>query len=83
MLHHVDINEKWFFLSQVVTSFILVPGEVLPLCFCKHKSHIEEVMCLTAMAHPHQDPVTRVRWDGNLGTWFFVKQVPAKCRSKN
>ncbi len=50
MLDCVDINEKWFFLSQVITSFILVPGEVPPLCWCKHKSHIEKAMCLTAMA---------------------------------
>jgi hypothetical protein len=28
MLDCVDINEKWVFQSQVVTSFILVPGEV-------------------------------------------------------
>jgi hypothetical protein len=83
MLDSVDIDEKWFSLSQVVTSFILVPGEVPPLCLCKHKSHIEKAMCLTAMAHPHQDPVTGVWWDGKLGTWFFVKQVSAKRSSKN
>jgi hypothetical protein len=83
MLDHVDINEKWFHLSQVVTSFILVPGEVPPLCLCKHKSHIEKAMCLTAMTCQGQDRVTRVWWDGKLGTWFFVEQVPAKSSSKN
>jgi hypothetical protein len=73
MLDCVDINEKWFYLSQVVTSFIFVPGEVPPLCLCKHKSHIEKAMCLTTMARPRQDPVTGVWWDGKLGTWFFVE----------
>jgi hypothetical protein len=28
MLDHVDINKKWFYISQKVTSLILVPGEV-------------------------------------------------------
>ena len=56
MLNRVDIDEKWFYLSQKVTSFILVPGEVPPLRLCKHKNHIEKAMCLTAMARPRQDP---------------------------
>ena len=31
MLDPVDIDEKQFFLSEVITSFILVPGEVPPI----------------------------------------------------
>ena len=38
MLDPVDIDEKQFFLSEVITSFILVPGEVLLIHLCKHKS---------------------------------------------
>ncbi len=83
MLDRADIEEKWFYLSQKVTSFILVPGEVVPLCLCKHKNHIEKAMCLTAMACPRQDPVTGVWWNGKIGTWFFIEQVPAKQTSKN
>ena len=83
VLDRVDIDEKWFYLSQKVTSFILVPGEVPPLRLCKHKNHIEKAMCLTAMACPHQDPVTGVWWKGKIGTWFFVRQAPAKRSSKN
>jgi hypothetical protein len=30
LLDHVDIDEKWFYLSQKVTSFILAPGKVPP-----------------------------------------------------
>ena len=78
MLDRVDIDEKWFYLSQKITTYILVPGEVPPLHLCKHKNHIEKAMCLTAMAHPRQDPVTGVWWNGKIGTWFFVEQVPAK-----
>jgi hypothetical protein len=58
VLDPVDINEKQFFLSEVITSFILVPGEAPPIHLCKHKSHIQKAtMCLTAIACPHQDPV--------------------------
>ena len=83
MLDPVDINEKWCYLSQKVTSFIMVPGEIPPLHLCKHKSHIKKAMCLTAMACPRQDPTTGVWWNGKIGTWFFAKQVPAKGTSKN
>jgi hypothetical protein len=83
MLDRVDIDERWFYLSQKVTSFILVPGEVPPLCLCKHKNHIKKAMCLTAMACPRQDPVNGVWWNGKTGTWFFVEQVPAKRMSKD
>jgi hypothetical protein len=83
MLDRVDIDKKWFYLSQKITSYILVPGEVPPLHLCKHKNHIEKAMCLTAMACPHPDPVTGVWWNGKIGTWFFVEQVPGKRTSKN
>ena len=52
MLERVDIDEKWFYLTEVNTSYILVPGEMPPHQTCKHKSHIEKVMCLTAIARP-------------------------------
>jgi hypothetical protein len=64
MFDRVDIDKKWFYLSQKITSYILAPGEVLLLRLCKHNNHIEKAMCLTAMARPHQDPVTGVWWNG-------------------
>ena len=79
----IDIDEKWFYLTEVVTSYILVPGETLPYQTCKHKSHIEKVMCLTAIAQPQQNPHTGEWWDGKIGIWFFTEQVPAKRTSKN
>ena len=83
MLDRVDIDEKWFYLTEVVTSYILVPGETPPHRTCKHKSHIEKVMCLTAIAWPRQNPHTGKWWDGKIGTLFFTEQVPAKRTSKN
>ena len=43
MLERVDIDEKWFYMTEVATSYILVPGETPPHRTCKHKSHIEKV----------------------------------------
>jgi hypothetical protein len=40
-------------------------------------------MCLTAVAHPCPNPVTGDWWDGKIGTWFFVEQVPAVRSSLN
>jgi hypothetical protein len=83
MLERVDIDEKWFYMTEVATSYILVPGETPPHQTCKHKSHIEKVMCLTAVARPRQSPMNGEWWDGKTGNWFFVEQVPAKRTSKN
>ena len=52
MMDCVEINEKWFYLSEVVTKYILVPGEVPPHRSCKHKCHIVKAMCLTVIALP-------------------------------
>ena len=58
MLERVDIDQKWFYMTEVATiSYILVPGETPPRRTYKHKSHIEEVMCLTAVVRPRQNPM--------------------------
>jgi hypothetical protein len=71
MSERVDIDEQWFYITEVATSFILVPGETPPHQTYKHKSHIEKVMCLTAVARPRQNPQNREWWDGKIGTCFF------------
>ncbi len=83
MLDCADINEKWFYLTQHTARYIVVPGEAAPHRTCKHKSHIEKVMCLTAIARPRKNPDTGRWWDGKIGTWFYVEQVAAHCTSKN
>ncbi len=83
MLTRVDINEKWFYLRQVNTKYILVPGEKPPHRVCWHKSHIPKAIGLTAVVRPRPNPATGVWWDGKIGNWFFVEQVPAVRGSKN
>jgi hypothetical protein len=83
MFNRLDIDKKWFYLTQINTKYILVPGEKPPHQAARHKNHIPKAMCLTAMACPRKDPVTGVWWDGKIGTWFFVRKVAAKRSSKN
>jgi len=83
MLDRVDIDEKWWYITRVNTSYIMVDGETPPDRKVKHKSHIIKVMCLTAMARPRQNPVTKEWWDGKIGTWFFVEKIAAKRSSKH
>ncbi len=84
ILERVDIDKKWFYLTltELATSYILVPGETPPHQTCKHKSHIKKIMCFTAILRPWQNPQTVERRDGKIGTWFFTKQVPAQRSSK-
>jgi hypothetical protein len=84
MLDRVDIDEKWWLLTEKSCSYIVVPGEELPPSrFVKHKSHIIKAMCLCASARPRQNPETGDWWDGKIGMWFFVEYVAAKRGSKN
>ena len=83
MFNRVDIDKKWFYLFQVNTKYILVSGEKPPHRVCRHKSHIPKAMCLPAVARPCPNPVTGVWWDGKIGSWFFVEQVPAVRSSHN
>ncbi len=83
MLTCVDIDEKWFYLTRVNVSYIVVPGEKAPHRTIGHKSHVPKAMCLTAVARPRQNPDDGTWWDGKLGNWFFVDRVPAKRNSKN
>ena len=53
MLDYLDVNEKWWYLTEKSCSYIFVPGEELPPnCFVKHKSHIIKVVCLCVSAWP-------------------------------
>ena len=84
MLDRVDIDKKWLYFSQHSAQCTVVPGEEAPHWTCKHsKSHIEKVMCLTAVARYRKNPDTGAWWDGKIGTWFYVEQVAAKRTSNN
>ena len=83
MMDRVDYDEKWFYITQKRTKYIVVPGEVPPLRTCKHKSHLIKVMCLTAVARPREIAATGEWWDGKIGMWFFITEYTAQRRSRN
>ena len=84
MMDRVDIDEKWFYITTVNASYIIVPGEQPPERRCKHKSHLIKVMCLTAMARPRENPDRPGEfWDGKIGNWWFVETYTAQRTSNN
>ena len=82
MMDRVDIDEKWFYITNKRTKYIVVPGERAPARTCKHKSHIIKVMCLTAVARPRQ-LANGQWWDGKIGTWFFTRDYTTKRTTTN
>ena len=73
-----QLLQKLMCLTEVATSYILVPGETPSHQTCKHKRHIKKVMCLTAVVRPQQN-----RQNGKMVGWkdwhlFFFEQIHAK-----
>jgi hypothetical protein len=84
MLDRVDFDKKWFYITTVNASYIIVPGEEPPTRRCKHKSHLIKVMCLTAMARPRENPDRPGKfWDGKIGQWWFVEKYFAQRTTNN
>ena len=67
--------------SSSVMMEILVSDEEAPHRFVKHKSHVEKVMFLVAMARPRM--VGNTYWDGKIGSWPVGKVVLAQRKSVN
>ena len=84
LLDRVDFDEKWYYITTVNASYIIVPGEEPPTRRCKHKSHLVKVMCLTTMARPRENPDRPGEfWDGKIGNWWFVETYYAQRTSNN
>lgn len=83
MNEYVHVDEKWFFMTEVDARFYLHPEEELPHRTCKSKRFIAKVMFLTAVARPRWDTSRNQWFDGKIGIWPFVEDVPAKRNSKN
>lgn len=79
----VHIDEKWFYRSRLNQKFYLCNDEPDPHRCTKHKSHIDKVMFLCAVARPRFDAAGNCTFDGKLGVRAFVEEVAAKKKSKN
>lgn len=84
MMDRVDIDEKWFYIATINASNIIVPSEEPPTRRCKHKQHLIKIMCLTAFAHPRENPDNPGKfWDGKIGQWFLVEEYLAQHTTNN
>ena len=82
MYYVIHVDEKWFYISLVNRTFYLCNDEDIPVRAVKHKSHLQKIMFITAVARPRfQD--SACTFDGKIGIWPFLEEVPAKKASKN
>ena len=82
MYYVIHVDEKWFYITLVDRTFYLCNDEDIPVRAVKHKSHLQKIMFITAVARPRfQD--SACAFDGKIGIWPFLEEVPAKKASKN
>ena len=82
MFFVIHVDEKWFYITLVDRTFYLCLDEEAPLRMVKHKSHLQKIMFIAAVARPRfQDG--HCTFDGKIGIWPFLEEVPAKKASKN
>ena len=79
----IHVDEKWFYMKKINQKFYLGPGEAPPLRTVSHKSHIQKVMFLVAVARPRLDPATGQFFDGKVLMYPFTHQVAAQRASRN
>ncbi|KAK9698356.1 hypothetical protein RND81_08G098600 [Saponaria officinalis] len=79
----IHLDEKWFAKTKASTRYYLGKGEVEPHRCVQSKNFIEKVMFMCAVSRPVYGPSEELIFDGKIGIWPFVLQVPAKRNSKN
>lgn len=83
MYDKVHVDEKWFYLKEGKLNAILAPGEKMPVRNVQSKRFMTKVMFLCAVARPRFDEAGQCLFDGKLGFWAFVEEVPAQRSSKH
>jgi hypothetical protein len=79
----IMLDEKMFTGRIKKQSTFLVPGEQKPYNQRQNKSRAVQVMCLVATARPKWDDDGELIFDGKIGVYPFVEQVPAQRNSVN
>jgi hypothetical protein len=83
MYNSIHIDEKWFFLYKVASSYVLTAEELPPQRQCENKRYITKVMFIAAVARPRYDYDRKTGFDGKLGIFPIVRQRLAKRTTKN
>lgn len=83
MFSEVHIDEKWFYITKVKDRMYLAVGEPEPYRAVKHKSHIDKIMFIAAVARPRYNADGVCTFDGKIGLWPFIKKEVAQRGSCN
>jgi hypothetical protein len=80
----VQVDDKWFFLTEKDQSIYITQRENPPERSTRHKGHIKKVMFLAAVARPKFHSTTReCIFDGKIGIWPFPTKERATRRSRH
>lgn len=83
MFDRVHVEEKWLYMTKNKQNYYQLCDEEQVIRTVQSKRFITKVMFIAAVARPRWDPNRKTMFDGKLGIWPFVKQVPAIRDSKN
>ena len=86
-IHHmydfINLDEKWFYITLDDRKYCLCLDEAVPHRIVQHKSHIQKLMFLAAVARPRFSVIPSEVFDGKIGIWGFFEHTPAKRSNKN
>ncbi|XP_056685911.1 uncharacterized protein [Spinacia oleracea] len=83
MYDFINIDEKWFYLTQKSQRVYLANNEPFSHRKAKSRTKIPKFMFMAAVARPRWGEDEQCELDGNLGIFPFTDAVAAKRTSKN
>lgn len=83
MSNVVHVDEKWFYVHKVSSTFILSLDEQPPHLSCPSKRFIAKVMFLAAVARPRYDYDRKRGFDGKIGIFPIIEHRAAQRTTQN
>ena len=76
MKNIIHQDEKWFNGTRKDVTYYMTQDEEDPHRTVRNKNYIEKVMFFCAVANPQYDDEGNCTFDGKLGIWPFIREVP-------
>jgi len=76
MKNIIHQDEKWFKETRKYVTYYMTQDEEDPHRTVRNKNYIEKVMFFCAVANPQYDDEGNCTFDGKLGIWPFIREVP-------
>ena len=76
MKNIIHQDEKWFNGTRKDVTYYMTQDEEDPHRTVRNKNYIEKVMFFCAVANPQYDDEGNCAFDGKLGIWPFIREVP-------